>query len=111
MSDFLLIRTTMPTRNHADALAETLVKARLAVSVHVHGPLFSTYWWQDQVHREEEWGCEIRTHVRLRQQLEMVINEQHPYELPECFAVPVSVTDPRLIEWWETYTSSEEKNA
>lgn len=108
MSEFLLLRTTMPTRQHADALADSLVEARLAVSVHVRGPVSSTYWWQDAIHREREWDCEIRTHQRLRKQVEAVIHAKHPYELPECFAIPVSIDDPRLKSWWERYTSNED---
>src|SRR3989442_14640552 len=61
MSDLILILTTMPDDNRADALARALVEERLAACVNVHGPMTSTYRWKGSVECEAERQVVIKT--------------------------------------------------
>jgi periplasmic divalent cation tolerance protein len=101
MPDYVLLRTTVPTRELGQTLAERLVARRLAASVHVKGPTESTYWWREQVRHVEEWDCEIRTLAKARPRVEELIRELHPYEVAEVFALEIDVADPELRAWLE----------
>jgi periplasmic divalent cation tolerance protein len=81
MTDLIVILTTMPDDERADALARTLVDERLAACVHVQAPISSTYRWKDAVERETERPLVIKT--TRRQDLETRLRALHPYELPE----------------------------
>ena len=103
MSDYVLIRTTVPTRELGQTIADHLVSRHLAVSVHVKGPTEATYSWQDQVHHSQEWDCEIRTRAEARSQVEELIREHHPYEVVEIFVLEMDVGDPHLKAWLDRY--------
>lgn len=83
MTDLVLILTTMPDDERADDLARTLVGERLAACVNVHGPMASTYRWNDQVERDTERQVAIKTTRARLPDLEARLRALHPYELPE----------------------------
>ena len=83
MSDLILILTTMPDDDRAEALARTLVDERLAACVNVHGPMMSTYRWKGAVERDAERQVVIKTARDRRAAVEARLRELHPYELPE----------------------------
>ncbi|HXI29218.1 MAG TPA: divalent-cation tolerance protein CutA [Vicinamibacterales bacterium] len=83
MSDLILVLTTMPDDERAEALARTLVEERLAACVNVHGPMTSTYRWKGAVERDAERQLVIKTTRERRPALEARLHELHPYELPE----------------------------
>ncbi|HJZ72275.1 MAG TPA: divalent-cation tolerance protein CutA [Vicinamibacterales bacterium] len=83
MTDLIIILTTMPDDDRADALARTLIDERLAACVNVHGPMMSTYRWKEAVEREPERQIVIKTTRDRRSAVETRLRELHPYELPE----------------------------
>ena len=87
MSDLILILTTMPDDDRADALARTLVDERLAACVNVHPPMMSTYRWNGAVERESERQIVIKTARERRAPLEARLRELHPYDLPEFVVI------------------------
>ena len=93
MSDLILILTTMPDDDRADALARTLVDERLAACVNVHRPMMSTYRWKGAVEREAERQIVIKTTRDRRAALEARLRELHPYELPEFVVLDAGASD------------------
>ena len=93
MSDLILILTTMPDDDRADALARTLVDERLAACVNVHAPMVSMYRWEGAVEREAERQIVIKTARDRRAPLEARLRELHPYELPEFVVIDISASD------------------
>jgi len=83
MAQLILVLTTMPDDDRADALARTLVDERLAACVNVHGAMASTYRWKGRVEREAERQVVIKTTSDRRAALEARLRALHPYELPE----------------------------
>jgi periplasmic divalent cation tolerance protein len=96
---YLQVTTTTESRTHAQALARTIVKARLAACVQVLGPIESTYWWNDEVETAEEWMCLMKTTARRYPQLEQLIRSQHTYEVPEITASPIALGSDEYLEW------------
>jgi periplasmic divalent cation tolerance protein len=83
MTDLILILTTMPDDDRAEAVARALVDERLAACVNVHGPMMSTYRWKGAVQRDAERQLVIKTSRARLGELERRLGELHPYELPE----------------------------
>jgi periplasmic divalent cation tolerance protein len=77
----LLVRTTLPSRAQAEALAQRLVDARLAACVHV-SEVASVYRWKGQRLHETEQVVEARTSGALLDNVRAAILDRHPYEIP-----------------------------
>ena len=87
MAHIILVLTTMPDDDRADAVARTLVEERLAACVNVHGPMRSTYRWKGEIEREAERQIVIKTTREQLATLERRLHALHPYELAEFLVV------------------------
>jgi periplasmic divalent cation tolerance protein len=99
MAEFVLILTTMPDDERADALARTLVDERLAACVNVHAPMTSTYRWKGAVEREAERQLVIKTTRARVPDLETRLRALHPYEVPEFLVVAVDGGSASYLDW------------
>jgi periplasmic divalent cation tolerance protein len=99
MAEFVLIFTTMPDDERADALARTLVDERLSACVNVHAPMTSTYRWKGAVEREPERQLVIKTTRERVPDLETRLRALHPYEVPEFLVVAVDGGSAAYLDW------------
>ncbi len=99
MTAFLQIFTTVDDEAKARELAGALVEARLAACAQVLGPMHSTYWWQGQVERAQEWLILFKSRADLYPELEARLRELHPYDTPEILAVPVAAGLEAYLAW------------
>ena len=99
MSEFLQITTTAGTRQDAERIAAELVSRRLAGCVQVSGPIGSTYRWQGKVETAEEWMCTVKTGRGQLAAIRQVIEEIHPYEVPELIATPIVEGSEKYLAW------------
>jgi periplasmic divalent cation tolerance protein len=93
MTDLIIILTTMPDDDRANALANTLVNERLAACVNVHGPMKSIYRWKGAVAGDDERQLVIKTSRSRLAALERRLRELHPYELPELLILEGTASD------------------
>ena len=105
MANLILILTTMPDDDRADAFARTLVEEQLAACVNVHAPMVSTYRWKGQVEREAERQLVIKTTRERLPDLEARLRTLHPYELPEFLVLAANGSD-AYAKWVADGTSS-----
>ena len=91
--DLILILTTMPDDDRADALARTLVDERLAACVNIHGAMVSTYRWQGRTEVERERQVVIKTTRAGLAAVETRLRALHPYDLPEFVVIEASASD------------------
>ena len=82
-TDIVIVLTTAPDDERADAWARTLVEERLAACVNVHGPMISFYRWKGVVERDAERQVVIKTTRERVAALRARLRELHSYELPE----------------------------
>jgi len=83
------VETTVGSAEAAAALADTLVRRRLAACAHVAGPIRSTYWWDGAVQTDEEYVVVFKTRSALAGELEAAIVELHEYDVPAVLVVEV----------------------
>ncbi len=102
----LLVLTTLPERDAAEALARQLLNAGLAACVHVGAPVQSLYHWRGQIETAAETPLAIKTRAELYPKVQATILASHPYELPEIVAVPISDALPAYLDWIAAETTA-----
>ena len=71
----------------------------------MHGGVRSIYRWNDKVAEDTEALMVIKTTETRYADVERLIIEQHPYELPEIIAVPIEQGFKQYMAWIEDTTS------
>lgn len=83
----VLIYTTLPSREAAERLSETLVTERLAACVNIFPGMISVYEWRGKLERASEAACLVKT-TRLKASLTMErIAALHPNETPAILQI------------------------
>jgi periplasmic divalent cation tolerance protein len=104
-SEFLQVQTTTDSRVEAMELVRAAVESRLAACGQVAGPVASTYWWNDEVERSEEWFVFFKTTAGRYEQLAAFLLERHSYDEPEIIAVPIVRGSAAYLAWLRDETS------
>jgi periplasmic divalent cation tolerance protein len=107
MEQALLLITTLPEREAAVALAEGLVKARLAACVNILAECQSVFHWKGTLDSATEVPLLIKTRAALYPAVEQFIVKHHPYEVPEVIAVPIAAGLPAYLHWLVAETASQ----
>jgi len=105
MTDVVLVLTTWPGGADADAVAHSLVEAKLAACVVVGPPVRSTYHWQGAVESATERPVTIKTTVERVAALEAALLRVHPYDVPEFLVVPVTAGGEDYLAWVRATTA------
>jgi periplasmic divalent cation tolerance protein len=99
MEEIIQVFTTTEKKEDAERIARALIDGKLAACVQIMGPMESTYRWQGRIEKSVEWFCFIKTTQDAYPELEKTIKENHPYEVPEIIAVPVSGGSADYLAW------------
>jgi periplasmic divalent cation tolerance protein len=99
MTDLVLVLTTAPDDERADAWARALVEERLAACVNVHGSMLSFYRWKGVVARDAERQMVIKTTRSRVAALRDRLRELHSYELPEFVVLAVADGADDYLKW------------
>jgi periplasmic divalent cation tolerance protein len=97
--EYLQVQTTTDSRAEAMELARAAVEARLAATGQVAGPVASTYWWNDELERAEEWFVFFKLPADRYEALAEFLAERHSYDDPEIVATPFARGSPSFLAW------------
>jgi periplasmic divalent cation tolerance protein len=100
----LLVLTNLPDRESAEKLAALLIEQRLAACVNILAACTSLYRWNGELQHDEEHPLLIKTAEDRYAALQAAIRANHPYELPEIIAVPITDGLPAYLRWVESET-------
>jgi len=95
----LLVLTNVPDRADAEKLAHALVETRAAACVNILAPCRSLYRWQGAVEAADELALLIKTTQAKYAEVEQLIRAQHPHEVPELIAIPITRGLPAYLAW------------
>jgi periplasmic divalent cation tolerance protein len=95
----LVAIATTDSEEAAEALADGLVKDRLAACVQISSPIKSVYRWEGEVQRDAEWQLWIKTTNDPLDELTQWLGEHHTYDVPELVALPVVGGSPAYLTW------------
>ena len=104
--EYLQVQTTTDSRAEAMDLARAAVEARLAACGQVAGPVASTYWWNDELERTEEWFVFFKLPADRYEALAAFLAERHSYDEPEIVATPFVAGSPTFLSWITDETRS-----
>jgi periplasmic divalent cation tolerance protein len=80
-------------------LARGAVEGRLAACAQVSGPIASTYWWEGDVERAEEWLVTLKLPADGYDALAGFLTERHSYDEPEIIATAIVSGSPAYLSW------------
>lgn len=95
----IAVLTNLPDADTAARLSRALLEARACACVNRLAPVESEYWWQGKLEQATEWPLLAKTTRGRYAALEAVIRANHPYDVPEIIAWPVSQGFGPYLEW------------
>lgn len=98
-TETIIVLCTHPAGQAAQSLASHLVEQRLAACVNILPEIKSVYSWQGTITTDTECQLIIKTRSDLFDAIKEAIIQQHPYELPEVIAVPVTRGHAPYLQW------------
>ncbi|MEK7542941.1 MAG: divalent-cation tolerance protein CutA [Patescibacteria group bacterium] len=96
---YIQISTTVAKRSDTERIAKILSKKNLSACTQIVGPITSVYQWKGKLEKSKEWLCIIKTKMTLYKNIERVIKNIHPYELPEIVATPIIEGSREYLRW------------
>ncbi len=102
----LIVLTTTPNIDEAEALAEKLVDARLAACVQILPQMTSVYVWEGKVQKEPEHLLLIKTLPEKWDELRDFITANHSYTVPEIVAIVSTKVTEIYSKWLEQSTAT-----
>src|ERR1017187_5678971 len=95
---YILVLTTVGTKQFAKDLAHSMVRARLAACVQMQA-VESVYRWKGEVCSEPEWLLAIKAPEGRDAELEQHIRAHHSYETPEIVRLPIAGGSREYLAW------------
>jgi periplasmic divalent cation tolerance protein len=94
-----LVLTTAPDVETARGLAHGLVERRFAACVNVLPGATSVYRWEGAVQEEAEVLLVIKTRAARLAEVEELLAEHHPYDVPELVALEPAHVERAYLDW------------
>jgi periplasmic divalent cation tolerance protein len=104
-ADVVVVLISWPAERDPDALARPLVERNLAACVNVLAEMRSIYKWEGRVNDDAERLMLLKTTRGRLRDVEALVREVHPYELPEFIVVPVEGGSEAYLRWVRERTS------
>ena len=101
---YLQVQTTTDSRAEAVELGRSAVEARLAACAQVAGPVVSSYWWEGDLERAEEWLLYLKLPAARYQELADFLTQRHSYDEPEIIATAIVAGSAAYLSWIEEVT-------
>lgn len=98
---YIIVSTTIDTKETAYQIANLLVDKKLAACVQIDA-VSSIYSWKGQVQEAEEYRLQIKTRENLYDDVAVQIRMMHTYETPEIIATPMSHISEAYGTWMES---------
>jgi periplasmic divalent cation tolerance protein len=99
----LIVLTTTPNIEEAEAVAERIVAERIAACVQILPQMKSFYFWEGEVRNETEHLLLIKTLPEKYKDLETFILENHSYSVPEIVAIKSADVSEGYFAWLNDY--------
>jgi periplasmic divalent cation tolerance protein len=105
MTEYIIVLTTLPSKEEADKLSEKLLKARLIACANISSQMESFFHWKGQISKENEVLVIMKTQKKLFKELSDWILTHHPYDVPEIVALPILMGSDDYLSWIKEETS------
>lgn len=99
MTELLLVMTSLPDRDAAKALAKRLIDSHLAACVQIQTGVQSIYRWEGRICEEQEAVLVAKTTAAQWPAISAFIKQNHPYDVPEIIAQPITRSHTDYARW------------
>ena len=97
--EILLVMTTTADIETGKMLARQIINQQLAACCNIVPKITSIYRWQGELCEEQECLLVIKTAKTRFNQLNELIQTQHPYTTPEVIALPITSSSQEYLSW------------
>ena|SRR5579872_7552251 len=106
MEEIVLVYTTWPDAETAQAAAERAVEARLAACANILAPMRSIYRWEGKAQHAAETPMLLKTRRSCADALRDLILAAHPYDIPCIVTLPLmgEASNTEFLSWIEAET-------
>lgn len=94
-----IIYCTCPDIETANKISRLLISQHMAACVNQVPGITSVYEWEGKIEENNEVLLLIKSTEERFASIERLVTEEHPYELPELIAVPVSKGLADYLDW------------
>ncbi len=110
MPETVILYTTWPDAEKAEAVGAEAVAERLAACANVFAPIVSVYRWEGAIERSHEIPMTLKTSAGRAAALLDFVRERHPYEVPCILAIHAdpALSEPAYLAWVESETPSQD---
>jgi periplasmic divalent cation tolerance protein len=98
-ADIIVVLTHAPDQICAERIAKAIIKSKLAACVNIGSACQSVYEWENKLEVQTEIPIQIKTCQRCYTELEALISEMHPYELPDIITLNVDGGLSKYLQW------------
>ena len=98
-SELLLVVTSFPKLEDAQAMARKLVENRLAACVQIQEGIHSIYHWDGKICEEMEVRLSAKTVAYKWLEISHFIKSNHPYDLPEVLGFHPEKYEEQYGKW------------
>ena len=102
MTKPLVVTTTLANREDALRLARLLLERKLIACAQLSDSVQSLYWWQNEIVDAREIVLTMKTTNDLFAELTQIIQDQHPYDVPEIIGTEIVATSQPYLDWLES---------
>ncbi len=101
MPQTVILYTTWPDAEKAEAVGAEAVAERLAACANTFAPVTSVYRWEGAIERAREVPMTLKTSAEAAEALRDFIRERHPDEVPCILALRTDPTlsDSAYLDW------------
>ena len=106
----VLIYSTFPSPEAAEAVGRELVDRRLAACVNILPGMTSIYRWEGAVARDSEAVMIVKTRGSLAERVIEVVKARHSYTNPALVVLPILGGSPDYLRWLCEETAAPDKD-
>jgi periplasmic divalent cation tolerance protein len=100
----VIVLVTCPDEKCADKITDSVLEGKLAACVNRIPGIESKYLWKGKTESGRESLLIIKTRENLVNKIEEAVKENHPYDVPEIIALPITAGSKAYLDWIESET-------
>ena len=94
----VFIVSTYPTKKSISKIANDLVKNKTIACVNI-SKIDSIYFWNGKIQNSPEYIAIFKTVTKNKTKLKKILDETHPYDVPEIAEIDVSSINKSYLNW------------